>query len=174
MPAQRVWRGVSIRLPIPEGDARQISFRAAELVRRAAPQGPRKSANLIRPTWRRGEVGVHFPPAAAHLLMLDRGIQPFLMTELEGKTIPIRDSNGQVHFFRVKGVGERRFPIRREDGTFSSSIKWRYPGVAPRNFVEPSVRRAVEEYFARLNNRDIITILRQTEMRILIDQLRQK
>src|SRR4051794_38933608 len=90
------YKGKAISLP-PE-IAHRISLRAAEVVRRTAPRGPNNSRAKIRATWQRGQIGVHVPPEAIHLLYLDQGIRPFVMTALEGKTIPIRGPNGAISF----------------------------------------------------------------------------
>jgi len=73
------------QIPISPDVAHQISLRAAEIVRRTAPVGPNNSRRLVRATWQRGQIGIHIPPQAIHLLYLDQGIQPFVMTALEGK-----------------------------------------------------------------------------------------
>lgn len=140
--------------------AHAISLRAAEIVRRTAPVGPNNSRRLIRATWQRGQVGVHVPPAAMHLLYLDQGIKPFIMTSLEGKTIPIRGPGGAISFRVAKDVGKPSILTRDENGQIIySKIRWRYPGVEPMNFIQPAIRQAIQEYFQSLDSGKMIEAL---------------
>lgn len=136
--------------------AHQISLRAAEIVRRTAPRGEKNSRRLVRATWQKGQVGIHIPPEAIHLLYLDRGIQPRIMKELEGKTIPIRTPGGII--FRVaKNVGRPQILARDEQGRVNTTkLSWRYPGVEPMNFIQPALRQAIQEYFQSLTSKDIV------------------
>lgn len=140
--------------------AHQISLRAAEIVRRTAPVGPNNSRRLIRATWQRGQVGIHVPPEAIHLLYLDQGIKPFVMHSLEGKTIPIRGPGGSISFRVAKNVGKPQIMTRDEEGhIITSKIRWRYPGVEPMNFIQPAIRQAIEEYFKSLDSKQMIESL---------------
>lgn len=76
-------------LQVSQQVAHQISLRAAEIIRRTAPRGINNSRRLIRATWQKGQIGVHIPPQAIHLLYLDQGIKPFIMNSLEGKAQPL-------------------------------------------------------------------------------------
>lgn len=131
---------------INDFDAARISNRAAQLVRQRAPLGPNRSRSFIRPTYRRGVIGVSIPPRAIHLYYLDRGIRPFTMWSLQGKTIPIRDADGTVRFRRATNVGQRVY-VRDEKGRFvRTKIAWRHPGVPAMNFIEPAIRQAMQEW----------------------------
>lgn len=154
-------KGVTIATfgKINEFDAARISNRAAELVRQRAPVGPKRSRNLIRPTYRRGVIGVSIPPKAVHLYYLDRGIRPFTMWSLQGKTIPIRDQAGNIHFRKATNVGERII-VRDEKGRIiTTKIAWRHPGVPAMDFIEPAIRQAMQEWldeqWSRLKSRTI-------------------
>lgn len=155
------YKGKAINVP-PE-IAHGISLRAAEIVRRTAPRGENNSRSLIQATHQRGQIGIYIPPAAMHLLYLDRGIKPFLMTALEGKTIPIRTPNGII-FRRAKNVGQRKIISRNERGQIIySKLAWRYPGVEPMNFIEPAFKQAIQEYFLSLQNEDMMSALQKME-----------
>lgn len=133
--------------------AHQISLRAAEIIRRTAPSGPKNSRRFIRATWQRGQIGIHIPPQAIHLLYLDRGIKPFIMKALEGKTIPIRNPNGSISFRKAKNVGQPQIMSRDERGRINySKLKWRHPGVEAMNFIQPALRQAIQEYFESLSS----------------------
>jgi len=139
------YKGRSI--PVPPEVAHAISLRAAEIVRQTAPRGPSNSRALVRATWQKGQIGVHIPPQAAHLIYLDQGIKPFLMTHLEGKTIPIRQPDGSIAFRRVKGVGTPKILSRDENGAIvTGKLKWAYPGVEPMNFIQPAIQQAISEW----------------------------
>jgi len=137
--------------------AHQISLRAAEIIRRTAPRGQNNSRRLIRATWQRGQIGVHIPPQAIHLLYLDQGIKPFVMKSLEGKTIPIRGPGGTISFRVAKNVGTPQVMARDERGRIVySKLSWRYPGVEPMNFIQPAIRQAIQEYFDSLDSEDMM------------------
>jgi len=139
--------------------AHQISLRAAEIIRRTAPRGENNSRQFIRATWQRGQIGVHIPPKAIHLLYLDQGIQPRIMKELEGKTIPIRTPGGII-FRKAKNVGSPQVLARDERGRINyTKLSWRYPGVEPMNFIQPAMSQAIQEYFSSLKSKDMMVDL---------------
>lgn len=149
-------------LPIPPEVAHRISLRAASIVRQTAPRGPNNSRRFIRETWQKGQVGVHIPPQAIHLYYLDQGIRPFVMKNLEGKTIPIRNPDGSISFRRAKGVGKPSILTRDESGKIiHSKIRWRYPGVEPMNFIQPAINQAIQEWIAAQKPRDMMTLLQK-------------
>lgn len=151
------------QIPLSPDIAHLISLRAAEIVRRTAPVGEKNSRRLIRATWQRGQIGIHIPPAAMHLLYLDQGIRPFIMKSLEGKTIPIRTPNGIV-FRKATNVGKMSILTRDEKGhIITSKIRWRYPGVEPMNFIQPAMKQAIQEYFEQLKSKDMMESLQAME-----------
>lgn len=136
--------------------AHEISLKAARYVRRNAPvravylPGEEPSRNLIRATWRKGMVGVHFPERANHLWMLDQGIRPFVMWSLAGKTVPMRMPDGSIVYRVASHVGEPKIVKRDDKGRIAPGgvkIRWRHPGVKPMGYIEPSVRAAVRDWF---------------------------
>lgn len=151
-------------VPIPEEDAREISLRAAQLVRQNAPRGQNNSRRLVRATWQKGSIGLVFPEKASHLLYIDRGIKPFMMYELEGKTIPIRGQDGKLSFRVAKNVGRSQISSRNSKGQIEFSKKrWRHPGIKPQNFVDKAFQQALKEYLAKLKGKDIVSIMKQAE-----------
>jgi len=152
----------SVQLP-PE-ITHQISLRAAEIIRRTAPKGPNNSRMKVRATYQKGQIGVYFPPDAMHLVYLDRGIRPFVMKNLEGKTIPIRNSNGSISFRRAKNVGGRNIVTRDEKGRIAfSKIRWQHPGVEPMNFIRPAMEQAIAEWRQRLNDKNVMNTLQNMQ-----------
>lgn len=137
--------------------AHQISLRAAEIIRRTAPVGRNNSRRLIRATWQRGQIGVHIPPQAIHLLYLDQGIKPFIMKALEGKTIPIRGPGGTISFRKAKNVGTPQILARDERGRVNyTKLSWKYPGVEAMNFIQPALKQAIQEYFEGMKGDDML------------------
>ena len=151
------------QIPLSPDVAHAISLRAAEIVRRTAPVGPRNSRRLVRATWQRGQVGVHIPPQAIHLLYLDQGIRSFIMKSLEGKTIPIRNPNGSISFRVAKNVGRPQILTRDEQGKIiHSKLSWRFPGIEPMNFIQPAIQQAIREYFTSLSSADMMESLQKS------------
>lgn len=159
-PAEIYWRGK--RIDVPPEMAHAISLRAAEIARRTAPRGPHNSRSLIRATWQVGQIGVHIPPQAIHLLYLDRGIRPFIPWRLEGKVVPIRDPDGTIHFRTAKNVGRPRILSRDERGRIvHSKIRWRFPGLEPMNFIQRALEQAIREFFQSITEEEMLNMLRQ-------------
>ncbi len=76
-------------------DAATLAKRATFLARQNAPKLSGRSAKRIYPYWGEGFYGVKW--ADAYVWFQDQGINPFTMTSLEGKTIPmwINDPTGK-------------------------------------------------------------------------------
>lgn len=161
MPSLNYTEGAN-SLPIPNDVAHKISLRAAELAREYAPRGPRNSRKRIVATSDQGRVGIYVPEDAMHLIYLDQGIAPFIMRDLEGKTIPIRNRDGSISFRKAKNVGQR-IVARDSKGRFATggSVKWRHPGTKALNFIEKAINQAIQEWLDSLGPDDIIDLLRQ-------------
>lgn len=158
-------------LQIPAEVAHQISLRAAELARDYAPRGPKNSRSRIRATSSPGRVGIYVPPDAEHLIYLDRGIAPFIMYSLEGKTIPIRNADGSISFRKATSVGGNRIAARDRLGRIvRSERRWKHPGTEPLNFIQKALDEAIAEWVDSLQSDDIIDLLSQyPEFRDLMD-----
>lgn len=160
-------------IKLPAEIAHQVSLRAAELARQYAPRGPRNSRAKIRATGATGKIGVYVPPNAEHLLFLDQGIAPFIMYDLEGKTIPIRNADGSISFRKAKGVGTTRISARNAKGQIvGSEKKWKHPGTKALNFIEKALDQAVSEWVDSLQSEDVLELLNQfPEFRGLMEML---
>ena len=152
------------RVPIPMAVSKELS----ELATRRAREGtlrrgwsPRSQAALV-PYPREGYIGIR--TTLKHLTYQNRGIQPFLMTALEGKTVPIKG-----RFYHVKGVGlpgmgyqDRKYekykgPIWREQ-------RWRHPGIRPERFMENALSQAILESKHRMRSMVIMALLGEMDM----------
>lgn len=152
------------KVPIPEQAARGIAQRAAALIRQTAPKGQNDSRKMVRATWQKGEIGVVFPQKASHLLYIDKGVKPYIMYQLEGKTIPIRGKDGSLIFRTAKNVGRPQITARNAKGQIQwTKRQWRHPGIQAQNFVEKAFQQALKEYVAKLQGSDIVDIIRGAE-----------
>lgn len=150
------------QIPVPPEIAHRISLRAAEIVRKTAPRGPNNSRRFIRATWQKGQIGIHVPPQAEHLIYLNYGWAPFIPKGLEGKTVPMRMPNGSIIFRRAKGVGRPRILTRDNTGKIiTSKIAWKNPGFTGLGFIEAGLRQAVLEWRDTLNPPDLIAMMRK-------------
>jgi len=145
-------------IQVPNHIARQISLRAAEIIKTTGPAGPNRSRLKVKPTNKSGQIGVYFPPDARHLIYLDRGIKPRIMTELKGKTIPIRTPNGII-FRKAKNIGSVTL-ARDEKGDFTNfKLSWSFPGVKALNFIQPALRQAANEWAGQIADTEVVDML---------------
>lgn len=77
-------------------DARVMARVATQLGKRAAPKLSGKSSAELRPTWGAGWFGIQWE--SNYVWFQERGIKPFTMRSLAGKTIPmwVDDPDGSV------------------------------------------------------------------------------
>ncbi|QGJ94896.1 hypothetical protein SEA_REDWATTLEHOG_36 [Gordonia phage RedWattleHog] len=134
-----------MKTPLPIRLTQRISERAvinarAGIARRGWSRGAQLS---IEPAPKPGSAGLR--TTRKYLLYQEYGTRPFLMTSLEGKTVPIR---GQ--FFRVKGVGmpgmgyqDRKYEAHK--GPIWRDQRWRHPGIRPEGFMQNALRQAMLE-----------------------------
>lgn len=117
-----------------------------------------RSADRLHTFAAPGEVGIK--SEVRYLLYQDKGTKPFLMLSLEGKTIPMKDNNGNTHLMKVVGVGQPGWVNIPENSNkygatnFASNAsapgrvyrqqKWRHPGINPTNFIRNSISRAID------------------------------
>jgi hypothetical protein len=155
--------------PLPDSACREISYLAARYVRALAPKGAHRGSHgfwFVRPTWRRGEVGVWIGPGGAHLMHQSRGIRPFIMWSLEGKTIPMRQPDGSVIFRKATRVGQRRIVTRDARGRIiRPGIRWRHPGLPRRDFIERGIEMGVREWVSRKTPQEVANLLGQAVRR---------
>lgn len=140
---------MSNKVPLPIEVSRVISDLAARRAREGLQRRRwSQTAQLsIQPAPSEGHVGIR--TALKYLHIQNKGFGPFLMTALEGKTVPIKTPSG-TRFIRVRGVGlpgmgyqNRKYeaykgPIWREQ-------RWRHPGIRPERFMENAISQAILE-----------------------------
>lgn len=150
-----------------------ISERAVEIARRLAPKDTGKGARSLEAIFHPGEVGIRVPEEAYYMMIQNRGFKPFIMWSLEGKTIPMRGASGQISFVRAKDVGKRQITSRDEKGRIvSSKIRWRHPGLAPKNFLERGVDQAIREYMDNMSRSGrLVEILDKSEASVILKEV---
>lgn len=155
------------RFPIPAALAERMSRRAVIKARHTGPRRTGRGVENLRPMRRVGEVGIRVPNESKHLIFQEEGIRPFTMTALEGKTIPIRDASGHIHFRAAYGKsapGRRKITSRDEQGRIlDSKVMWRHPGIKPKHFMRDAVREAITETFNEMTKEEIQELLNHNE-----------
>lgn len=162
-------------MKMPEEVTRQISVRAAAIAQQLAPRATGKGASLLAPTSSAGEIGIEVPDSVHYMIYQDQGTKPRVMTELIGKTIPIRTPSGSIIFRRAteKNVGERSITSRDEKGRIiTTRLAWRNPGIKAQHFIDRALRQAVSEWVMSASSREVVAMLDSSEIAFLMKTLR--
>lgn len=162
------------RQPLTLEMSTAISQRAVQLARQnMARRGWSDASRMaIEAAPTEGKVGIR--ATAKHLVFQNKGIRPFLMTALEGKTVPI---NGKL--FRVKGVGLPGMGFQNRKGNpVKGSIwrqqRWRHPGIKPQGFLENSIKLAMMENQASIRHSVIDQIQHPTPNTVMAANARAR
>lgn len=145
---------VAMLVPESADQTREMALLAREGARRAMPKITGRTSQRLYPVWAEGLFGVRF--VDSHVWFLERGIRPFTMTQLAGKTIPMwiddptgeeqaknskartrttEDGRRQVLIFRKvasPGATKEVWQRDRSGGTRRVSTSRRGPGAAGR------------------------------------------
>lgn len=134
-----------VKVKVPVSLARETAQRAQSHARNIMYKRgwSGSTANSLSTVSADGMVGLSSP--VKHIFYQERGIRSFLMSELEGKRIPIGDrivtakDVGKPGFVRIprKGGGPDIVKWRNQ--------KWRHPGIKPQNILKDSLSRAILE-----------------------------
>lgn len=143
---------VDIEELFPRHLCQEIAQDAAVLAQLYAPKKTGAGARSIYAVSGPGVIGLR--AGNTYMYYQEFGIRPFLMTALEGKTIPMSDGHGGIRFRRVKGVGMRqitdRDPMTGRILPGNRPIKWRHPGIAPKKFMERALNEAIDKRLVEL------------------------
>lgn len=91
-----------------------------------------------------GRVGIQ--TKQKYLMHQVRGTKSFLMTWVEGRTIPLGGRRGMsAHFRRGSHVGEPGYVNIPGVGRVYREQRWRHPGIKPNRFMEDAITAAVKE-----------------------------
>lgn len=131
-------------VPIPQSISQKISDRAAVLAReKVRGYGwSDKAIGAIQAMPGEGRVGIK--TSVKYLMYQDRGIKPFVMWWVEGKTIPMKGPGG-THFVRGHEPGKPGYVMIPGRGRVWRDQKWKHPGLKPKNFLEDAISQAIKE-----------------------------
>ncbi|QDF18597.1 hypothetical protein SEA_PUPPER_111 [Gordonia phage Pupper] len=133
-----------MRFPAPDNLAQSIADRAVQLARQDVRGRGWKSSGALRPVAQAGQVGID--STVKHLYFQNKGISPFLMHWVTGRTVPLGCAKGDGPHFRVgKDVGMPGWVDIPHRGKVFRQAKWRHPGLKPKHFMEKAISRAIKE-----------------------------
>ena len=134
------------RVPLPDSICQRLSMKAVQFAREdiASRGWSNRSMGALNSMPGQGTVGIR--TSAKYLMFQNQGIQPFLMTWVEGRTIgmPCKQGDGP-HFRRGKDVGKPGYVDIPHRGKVWRDQKWRYPGLKPKLFMQNAISRAIKE-----------------------------
>ena len=117
-----------MRVPIPSKLALKISNDAVTNAR--STMGglgwSSKAMQALQPIAEDGKVGIR--TTAKYLMYQERGIKPFLMTWVQGRTLPMGCKMDGPHFRRGSHVGTPGYVDIPHVGRVWRDQRWRHPG----------------------------------------------
>lgn len=147
-----------MRVPLPQPLAQRVADKAVMYARQDMQGKGWKSARGITPIAQEGLVGIK--TSVKYLMFQERGIKPFLMKWVDGKTIGMSCSQGDgPHFRRGGHVGQPGYVDIPHKGRVWRNQRWRHPGIKGNKFMENAIRRAVSEIQRDLKQ-DVMSALR--------------
>lgn len=141
------------RVPLPADVTAIIADRAVSAARRDVVKRGWKSASAIRPTSGPGRAGVS--STVNHLLIQNRGFDPFVMWWVKNRVVPLGCPQGDgPHHRNGAGVGTPGMVDIPHRGKVFRPVRWRHPGLKPKRFLESAVGGAVRG--SRAEVRDVL------------------
>jgi hypothetical protein len=135
-----------MKVPLPMQLCQKISNDAVKFARENM-QGrgwSDKSLQAIESMPSAGIVGIR--TNQKYLMYQEKGIQPFLMHWVNGRTIPLGCKQGDgPHFRRGSHVGEPGYVNIPHVGQVWRDARWRHPGLQPKNFMRNGLQQAVHQ-----------------------------
>jgi hypothetical protein len=134
-----------MKSPIPMALAQKISQDAVTFARQnmAGMGWSEKSIQAIEAMPQEGRVGIR--TSQKYLMFQERGIQPFLMHWVNGRTIPLSCKQGDgPHFRRGGHVGEPGYVDIPHVGKVWRNQRWKHPGLQPKNFMRSGLEQAIQ------------------------------
>ena len=131
---------------LPENLSIKIANDAVRIAQWLAPKRTGAGAKGLFPIAHEGQFGIGIAKWAYYMYYQDMGVKPFVMSSLEGLTIPM-NIGGHTIFRVAKNVGghqiEKRDPKTGRVLAGNKPIKWRFPGLAPKNFIEQGMEQSL-------------------------------
>jgi hypothetical protein len=135
-----------MKVPIPMHLAQKISHDAVTNARNQMQNlgWSEKSLQALQPMPSEGVVGIQ--TSLKYLMHQERGIQPYLMHWVAGKTIPLACKQGDgPHFRRGGHVGEPGYVSIPHVGQVWRQERWKHPGIAPKSFMQQGLEQAIAD-----------------------------
>jgi hypothetical protein len=154
---------------IPREIAGEIARIAVEIARARAPRDTGAGALALEPVYSEGYIGITGPE---YMMIQDKGFEKFDMVGLAGLVVPIRTPSGRMIFRTASPSEIGRTKLITRDGK-GSILKpaWQHPGLAPKNFIEDSIKEAIGRWIAGTPGSVLFSILGRTEYRVLTDEM---
>lgn len=132
------------RVPLPAELSNPICDQAAQLCREDILGRGWRTSGAIQPFPGEGQVGLR--TTVKYILYQNQGIQPFIMFDLEGRTVPLKCKQGDgPHYRTVKGAGQPGWTYPTHGSKTWRDQKWRHPGLKPKKFMQSSITSAVNQ-----------------------------
>lgn len=135
-----------MKVPLPNSIASKISQDAVKFARQEMKGygWSAKSLQALSPMNGDGKVGIQ--TSLKFLMYQEQGIKPFLMTWVDGRSIPMGCKSGDgPHFRRGGHVGEPGYVDIPHVGKVWRSQRWKHPGFKGKGFMQKGVERAIKE-----------------------------
>lgn len=149
-----------MKIPLPKDIADRIAQRAVQNARQdMAGRGWRSQQGLSVVS---GEGLVGIRTSVKYLILQEKGIKPFLMKWVEGKTLPLGCSMGDgPHFRHGSNVGKPGYVDIPHKGRVWREQRWKHPGLKPKNFMRNAIQQAIGDERSNIH-RDIMSALKGT------------
>lgn len=138
-----------MKIAAPLSITQAVAYSAARMAKEYTNGRNWASGVSISPIFGVGYVGLRTDKR--YLMYQEMGTNPFLMLQLEGKTVPIKGPDG-LHFVKVRGVGKPGFVTLPGGVKVWRNQKWRHPGIKPTNFMRNSIQAAIVENKPMINS----------------------
>lgn len=134
-------------VPIPQQLAIQVSQDAVANARNTMGQWGWSNLSLQALQPMPGDGGrVGIQTTAKYLMYQERGIQPFLMWWVQGRSVPLSCKAGDgPHFRRGGHVGEPGYVSIPHVGQVWRAQRWRHPGLSGRHFMQDGLSQAIDD-----------------------------
>jgi hypothetical protein len=162
-------------MKLPYDIARKIALRAVELAKEMAPKATGRGAEGLQPSYSDGVVGITTTPETSYMMVQNYGMDPRIMDELAGRTIPIRTPNGRIVFRSAsyKNIGNVKIISRDERGEVVSKISWRHPGLKGLGFIEKSIQQATLEWMRSASPNEVLRVLNSSSVSNIVENLQE-
>ena len=143
-----------MQVPAPRASCIKVSELAAKKARESAKSfgwSDKTIEALVPLPGDEGRVGIQ--SKLKYVLHQERGIKSFLMTWVEGRTLPMGCKQGDgPHFRKGSHVGESGYVNIPHVGRVWRDQKWRHPGLKPKNFMANAIDEAIKELGPEIQN----------------------